>query len=60
MESVPRGHSLVEIIASAVAEARQSGHAHDGQIEHAVTALLAAEPGLSHGAARRLVETLNS
>ncbi|MCR6631490.1 MAG: hypothetical protein NVV74_16370 [Magnetospirillum sp.] len=53
-------HSLVEIVTSAMAEARRSGHDHTGQIERAVAALLTAEPGLSQGAARRLVETLAS
>ena len=53
-------HSLVAIIARAMAEARRAGRDHAGQIEQAVTALLTAEPGLSRGAARRLVETLAS
>lgn len=55
------GHlSLVDIIAEAVDEARRSGKDQAGQTDHAVNAILAAEPTLGRRAARRLVKTLLS
>lgn len=54
------GRSLIEIITTAMEEARQRGQDHGGQINHAVAAIMTAEPSISCPAARRLVETLSS
>lgn len=54
------GRSLIEIITTAMEEARQCGQDHGGQLDHAVAAIMTAEPGISCTAARRLVETLGS
>lgn len=54
------GRSLVEIITWAVEEARLRGQDRNDQFDRAVAAVMAAEPSLSHTAARRLVETLCS
>lgn len=54
------GRSLVEVITQAMEEARQRGQKREGQFDHAVAAVMIAEPSLSCTAARRLVETLCS
>lgn len=54
------GRSLIEIVDHAIKEARERGLERSGQINHAIAAVMTAEPELSHDAADRLVRTLSS